>query len=73
MMLALKLHLKYGSLVNTYLYLSMIWADAPTIIRALAQEDRLQILKQILKTSDSQTLRKVRNFCYWIVVGISRG
>ena len=47
MNLALKLRLTYGSLVNTYVDLCTIWADAPIEIRALAQEDRLQILKTL--------------------------
>ena len=47
MMLALKLRPKYGSLVNTYVDLGTMWADAPIEIRARAQEDRLQILKTL--------------------------
>ena len=44
---ALKLCLTYGSLMNTYVDLGTIWADAPMEIRARAQEDRLQILKTL--------------------------
>ena len=47
MSLALKLLQKYGSLVDTYVDLGTIWADAPIEIRARAQEDRLQILKRL--------------------------
>ena len=44
-MRALKLRPKYGSLVDTYVDLCTIWADAFIEIRAQAQENRLQILK----------------------------
>ena len=47
MNLDLELRPTYGSMVNTYVALSTLWADAPIEIRAQAQEDRLQILKRL--------------------------
>ena len=47
MNLDLELRPTYGSMVNTYVDLSTLWADAPIEIRAQAQEDRLQILKRL--------------------------
>ena len=47
MMLALKLRPKYWSLVDTYVDLGTIWADAPIEIRVQSKEDRLQILKTL--------------------------
>ena len=47
MILALKLRPKYGDLVDGYVDLGILYADAPIQIRARAQEDRLQILKRL--------------------------
>ena len=48
MNLALELRPKYGrSMVREYVDLGTIFADAPIEIRALAQEDRLQMLKRL--------------------------
>ena len=47
MNLALELRPTYGSMVWEYVNLGTIFADAPIEIRALAQEDRLQMLKRL--------------------------
>ena len=47
MNLALNLRPTYGSLVDTYVDVSTIWANTPVEIRAPAHEDRLQILKRL--------------------------
>ena len=47
MMLVLILCQKYWSLVDTDMTLGKIFANAPIVIRAMAQEDRLQILKTL--------------------------
>ena len=44
---ALELRLTYWSMVLEYVDLGTIFADAPIEIRALAQEDRLQMLKRL--------------------------
>ena len=49
--LKLNLCLKFWSLLDTYIDLSTIYADAPNEMKSLAQEDRLQIPK----TLDAQT------------------
>ena len=47
MNLALGFRPTYGGMVNTYVDLDTIFADAPIEMRARAQEDRLQILKRL--------------------------
>ena len=47
MILVLKWRLKYWSLVDTYVDLTTMYDEAPIEFKALAQEDRLQILKTL--------------------------
>ena len=67
MNLAFKLRPKYGSLVNTYVDLGTIWADALIEIRAQAQEDRPQVLKSLEAQAAQPLLCSLLMQASWLV------
>ena len=57
-MLDLKLHLRYRSLVDTFVHLSSMYANAFIEIKVLAQEDVLQILKRSAQAASNAVVSK---------------